>query len=345
MTGRRWPRWSDDLVKAGFPQSSLLAGTEPAVWNALGRLAPEDFDDGKQVVLRKALDEIGLGWVATNTTPFRIAVGGLFDAAERRQRDGTRSSDRRRSGNGPGSASAPAIDVRPERLPAPDDALTGPVARIARTRANREALWNQLETQGACVIREAVPTSTLKTLPDTGAAKPTKLARTAGNGVAGDPPAVYLDIGEPPAWHNALEGTLGELLIGPGAPGELTEAAATLERRTILLQAGEGAENWAHQDNNDETPPVQAVLMLSEPQKDFTGGEFYVARQTARTDTRIDIVRHEVTFVSAGDLVIFKAGRDSGWWHGMLPVRAGEAGRTGHLRRALGLLQPPGQAR
>ncbi|HSR54812.1 MAG TPA: 2OG-Fe(II) oxygenase, partial [Alphaproteobacteria bacterium] len=116
----------------------------------------------------------------------------------------------------------------------------------------------------------------------------------------------------------------------------------TLERKSILLLAGEGAENWAHQDNNDETPPLQAVLMLSKPAEDFTGGEFYVARQTARTTKRIDVVRYEVPFESPGDLVIFKAGKDSGWWHGMLPVQAGKNPNDGHLRKAIGMLQPAG---
>jgi len=87
MGVKRWPRWSENFIKAGFPSSSLLAGTEPAVWDALGRLNLKDFDNGKQVAVRKALDDIGLGWVATNTTPFRIAVGGLFDAAKRIHRD------------------------------------------------------------------------------------------------------------------------------------------------------------------------------------------------------------------------------------------------------------------
>ena len=55
---------------------SLLAGMEPVVWDALGRLSWSDFEGiGKQVVLRRALRSIGLGWVATNTTPFRIMVG------------------------------------------------------------------------------------------------------------------------------------------------------------------------------------------------------------------------------------------------------------------------------
>jgi hypothetical protein len=191
------------------------------------------------------------------------------------------------------------------------------------------------------VIRGAVPASRLTSLPDTGDARPTKLARTAGNGIAGDPPAVYRDLGPPPEWHDALERALGELLIGPGAPEACAEASAPLERRTILLLAGDGAENWAHQDDNDETPAVQAVLMLSTPGEDFTGGKFYVARQTERSDARIGITRHEVPFESAGDLVIFQAGKRSGWWHGMRPVRPGRRAHDGYLRRALGLLQPP----
>jgi len=83
MQSKQWPAWSEHFIKSGFPASSLLAGTEPAVWDALGRLELKDFDNSKQVLVRKALDDIGLGWVATNTTPFRIEIGGLFDAARK----------------------------------------------------------------------------------------------------------------------------------------------------------------------------------------------------------------------------------------------------------------------
>lgn len=338
MGPQQWPEWSDNFIKAGFPKTSLLAGTEPAVWQALGHLTLNDFDDGKQVVVRKALDAIGLGWVATNTTPFRIAVGGLFDAAERFHRHPVSRSTPAE----PRGRSAPAIHIEAQTLPETDLGITGPLKPGTVTEAARTALWYQLERFGACVIRQAVPASTLTNIPAATQAKVTKLARTMGNGVAGTPPSVYMDVLKPPAWHDALEQTLGHLLIGPGAPQPLSEGKATLKRKSILIRAGEGAENWAHQDNNSEQPPVQAVLMLSEPQKDFKGGEFYVARQKKATDETIHIARYEVSFSSPGDLVIFNAGKHSGWWHGMLPVgsRGINDREQGYLREVIGLLQP-----
>jgi len=232
--------------------------------------------------------------------------------------------------------------VATNALTEPAGSITGPAKRIACNQSNRGTLWSQPETYGACAIRNAAPASALKQLPETTEAKATKLARTMGNGIAGDPPSVYMDIDRTPEWNDALEQHLGELLMGPGAPEALMGDAARLDRKSILLLAGQGTENWAHQDNNDETPPVQAVLMLSDPYTDFAGGEFYVARQTSRTETRINIMRYEVPFESPGDLVIFKAGKESGWWHGMLPVKAGNAQKQEHPRKAVGMLQPPG---
>jgi len=337
-----WPEWSDSLVRAGFPKSSLVADTEPAVWQALGRLSLEDFKAGKQVVVHQALDAIGLGWVATNTTPFRIAVGGLFDAALDCHRQISPVSGSRESSSESGNRITPSIQVERRALPE-TDGLSEPLNQNAITPSHRSAVWNQLERYGACIIRNAVPATTLEPLPEAQQAKVTKLARTMGNGVAGHPASVYMDVEDQPAWHNALVTTLDSLLVSPREPVTRRQEGMLKTRKSILLRAGEGAENWAHQDNNSEKPPVQAVLMLSEPEKDFTGGEFYVARQTRATDGTIHIERYEVTFSSPGDLVLFKAGKDSGWWHGMLPVTGTlHKGEQDYLREAIGLLQPLG---
>ena len=340
MQSKQWPAWSEHFIKSGFPASSLLAGTEPAVWDALGRLELKDFDNSKQVLVRKALDDIGLGWVATNTTPFRIAIGGLFDAARKyhQERDQNASSGK--------SKSIPSIKLTTRKLPEAKDTITGPITKRSTTKANRQALWQQLETYGAYVIRHAVAESKLKTKPEAKQAKQTKLTRSMGNGVAGEPASAYMNLSKPPDWHDSLEQKLAQLLIDPGTPEKLEDSSARLKRMSILLLAGEGAENWAHQDNNDESPPLQAVLMLSEPNKDFTGGEFYVARQTRNTEKKINILRYRIAFESPGDLVIFQAGKDSGWWHGMLPVKRGKSQKQEdeYLRKAVGMLQPPAQA-
>lgn len=337
-----WPQWSEQFIKPGFPKSSLLAGTEPAIWEALGRMALDEFNTGKQVLLRKALDDIGLGWVATNTTPFRIAVGALFDAARQYHEK-----------NAPTLASTtphvrqlreavPDIHIETRKLPEAKDVIKGPINKKTFTEARRTTIWQHLETYGAYVIRQAVSNPKLDSMPNRQQVKQTKLTCTTGNGLAGDPPGVYMNLSTPPDWHEQIERQLGELLIGPGAPEKYAKLSAKLKRKSILLLSGEGAANWAHQDNNSESPPLQALLMLSTPQRDFTGGEFYVARQTKHTDTKINILRYKVIFESPGDLVIFQAGKNSGWWHGMLPVKAGDEQKdeVTYLRKALGMLQP-----
>ena len=341
MTRKSWPRWSENLIKSKFPQTSLLAGTEPAVWYALGRLALKDFDDGKQVVVRKALEDIGLGWVATNTTPFRIAIGGLFDAAEKVHRQYAKKKTSDDSNLKSNRKSTPSIYVHTQQLPEAEHNIIGPVKKSTANKANRVALWDHMQSYGAYVIRKAVAASSVQTVTRPKQAKETKLSRSMGNGIAGNPPGIYMDLHEQPDWHDVLEQNIGKLLIGEGAPGELSETDSTLKRKSVLLLTGENAENWAHQDNNDEVPPVQAMVMLSEPRKDFAGGEFYVARQTKNMDNRINIVRYKITFESPGDLVIFIAGKGTGWWHGMLPVKAGDTKKQEHeyLRRAVGMLQ------
>jgi hypothetical protein len=340
---RKWPEWSQDLIRGGFPESSLLAGTEAAIWDALGGLDLRDFDDGKQIVVRKALDAIDLGWVATNTTPFRIAIGGLFDAARKQHQESEEENKKIESSVGPNDKCIPSIHIHTQTLPDAEDNITGPIREGTAIQTNRSALWDHMESYGAYVIRKAIPASTLRELPETNQDKQTKLSRSMGNGLAGDPPSLYRDLSARPDWHDELEQNIGQLLSGSGAPGALSEADSALKRKSILILAGKHAENWAHHDNNDETPPVQAILMLSEPKKDFAGGEFYVARQTRNSDEKIDIVRYRISFESPGDLVIFMAGKNSGWWHGMLPVHAGDEQKEEqeHLRQVIGMLQPP----
>ncbi len=339
MAQHGWPEWSDTFIKSGFPEHSLLAGTEPVVWAALGRLELEDFNSPKQVTLRKALEDVGLGWVATNTTPFRIAVGGLFDAARETHR---RIAEGNHRETGRTASTNPVIHVETNALPEGEYSITGPLHQGMVTESCRKAVWRQLESYGACAIRQAVVTPMISAEYESTDARKTKLARTMGNGIAGEPQSIYMGLANQSGWHEALISTLQDLLAGPGTPYKSSESSGVAERRSILLLAGDGAENWAHQDNNDETPPVQAVLMLSDPQVDFSGGEFYVARQIKNTESEIHIQRYTVRFESPGDLVIFIAGKRKGWWHGMLPVRAPGHQKPGqeYVRRAVGMLQP-----
>ena len=355
----KWPEWSSTFSHRSFPKMSLLAGMEPVVWDALGRLSWSDFEGvGKQVVLRRALRSIGLGWVATNTTPFRIMVGALHDEA-RRCHDRSRfllrlsnnhhitdtvsaSTKRRRQCDGD------PFRVQVLDNPLPEcPAISGPLRRGIITAEQRKAVWTHLDCHGACVIRGAVDLQNIifSALVTT-KTKQIQLRETMGNGISGDPPSIYMDLpNQPESWLHELpvESAIWDLLLGDG--GKEFEFCKTHlpKRKSIFLRCGLGAENWAHQDNNSEKIPIQAVVLLSEPIKDFRGGEFYVARQEVQDNDSIQVRRSVCAFHSLGDLVLFQAGKGSGWWHGMLPVHAGDAvpkSRDGYIRKAIGMLQP-----
>ena len=377
-----WPPYdSCDTSRSSFPSDSLLAGTEPLVWQALGTLAPRLEEFSKQVALRQALRSIRLGWIATNTTPFRIVVGKLYDQALACAKEQEHRCQNKRVKHTPPEP-LPSIQIDTTPIP-PNSAIQGPFNLPATfTKDQREAVWRDLETYGACLVRKAVSVSDVATLtpnttmPDTKKGiKIHRLAETMGNGIAGAPSSRYSDVPKPYSESLLeLETTLWNLLLtdekdkdGQGAKDADNESTAFLQfskgarspRKSLFLQYGIGAENWAHQDNNKEDVPIQAVLLTSEPGADFEGGEFYVAtrKQQNQDDDKgededsnvLKFRRHIVPWENAGDLVLFQAGKDTGWWHGMMPVKEVTSQREGdtdhnnedtYARQTIGMLQP-----
>jgi hypothetical protein len=74
------------------------------------------------------------------------------------------------------------------------------------------------------------------------------------------------------------------------------------EKPTVLiLRYGEGGHNTLHQDlYGDIFFPIQLVLMLNEPDSDYTGGEFVLVQQAARAQSKAIVLRPR-----RGDMLLF----------------------------------------
>jgi len=69
----------------------------------------------------------------------------------------------------------------------------------------------------------------------------------------------------------------------------------------LILKYGQGGHNTLHQDLYGEIYfPIQMVLFLSDPQKDYTGGEFVLTQQTPRVQSKAMVLKP-----GKGDALIF----------------------------------------
>ncbi|MEZ0472289.1 2OG-Fe(II) oxygenase [Luteimonas salinilitoris] len=95
----------------------------------------------------------------------------------------------------------------------------------------------------------------------------------------------------------------------------------------LLLQYGEGDYNCLHQDlYGEHVFPLQVAALLSEPGKDFEGGEFVLTEQRPRMQSRAEVVP-----LRKGDAVVFAVN--------MRPVRGTRGDYRVKLRHGVGTVR------
>ncbi|MBB5062071.1 2OG-Fe(II) oxygenase [Granulicella mallensis] len=101
-------------------------------------------------------------------------------------------------------------------------------------------------------------------------------------------------------WNEAM----GIEVRYPGSHADFVQRchdAGQFRPTPLLLQYGTGDYNCLHQDlYGEHVFPIQVAILLSEPQRDFTGGEFVLTEQRPRMQSRPEVVP-----LRQGDAVAF----------------------------------------
>lgn len=103
---------------------------------------------------------------------------------------------------------------------------------------------------------------------------------------------------------NRWNATMGIEVRYPGTHTEFIErchAAGQPRPTPLLLQYGADDYNCLHQDlYGEHVFPLQVAILLSEPERDFSGGEFVLTEQRPRMQSRPQVVP-----LRQGDAVVF----------------------------------------